>query len=165
MPGVGIKNERRIRDVLLKDKGVDARYHDVILPIHDEYRLLDFLELTISIRFGDHAPASNRCCLGTHGRHRRLHILVSARVTTLPKGASCCLACLARREEKVEKILDDRRLVGCVLCDLRPQGVHTFSALWSRASEDHTPDQTGIFEDNLLGDEPSQRKPEQVDPL
>src|SRR5262249_55852932 len=106
MPGVGIKNERRIRDVLLKDKGVDARYHDVVLPIHDEDRLLDFLELTISIRFGDHAPASNRCCLGTHGRHRRRHILVSARVTTLPKGAAGCLACLARREEKVEKILD-----------------------------------------------------------
>src|SRR6266446_4606344 len=84
---------------------VDARYHDVILPIHDEHRLLDFPELTISIRFGDYAPASNRCCLGTHGRHRRRHILVSARMTTLPKGATGCLACLTRREEKVEKIL------------------------------------------------------------
>src|SRR5260370_35272400 len=110
MPRVGVKNERRVRDVLLKDKRVDARYHDVILPIHDEHRLLDFPELTISTRFGDYAPASNRCCLGTHGRHRRRHILVSARMTSLPKGATGCLACLTRREKKVQQILAN----GCV---------------------------------------------------
>ena len=63
MPGVGVKNERRIRDMLLKDKGVDARYHNVILPIDDEDRVLDFLQLTVSIRFGDLAPVSNRGCL------------------------------------------------------------------------------------------------------
>src|SRR5262245_39861601 len=36
--------------------------------MYDEDRLLDFLELTIAIRFGDRAPASNRCCLGAHGQ-------------------------------------------------------------------------------------------------
>jgi hypothetical protein len=51
MSGVWVKNERGVRDVLLKDKGVDAGYHDVILPIHDEDRLLDLLEPTNYRRF------------------------------------------------------------------------------------------------------------------
>src|SRR5205823_9359680 len=92
-------DQRRIRDVLLENEGVDARHHDVVMAIHDKDRLLDLLQLAIAVRFGNHAPAGDSICLRPHSRHRRRDILVSATVTTFPESPSGSLARLARREE------------------------------------------------------------------
>src|SRR5262249_4443947 len=138
--GVGIKYERRVRDVLLKDERVDARYHDVVVPVHDQDRALDFLELAISFCCRHNAPRRNGGCLGAHCRHRGWGILIDGRVATLPKSAPCRLACLAGRKEKVEKIIDDRSFLGRMLSDFRRKAVHVFSALWSGSSEDYAAD-------------------------
>ena len=54
MPQVGAKNQSGIWGSLEEER-VDARHHDIVTSVHNEDRLLDFLELTISIGFWNHA--------------------------------------------------------------------------------------------------------------
>src|SRR5262245_8854225 len=150
-------------NVLLKDRGINARHHNVVSPVHDEDRLPDPLELVIASEFGDCAPVGDGPCLRIHGRPGRRDVLVIAGVTTLPKGASCGLTCLTRGEEEIEEIFNGWYRLRRMLRDRRCEGVHTFSALWSCAGKDEAADQSWTLESELLGNEATKRKTEYVD--
>src|SRR5262245_47126871 len=123
-------------NVLLKDEGINAWHHNVVPPVHDEDRLPDPLELVIASEFRDCAPVSDGPCLRIRRGPGRRGVGVRAGVKELPKGASCGLTCLTRREEEIEKIFDSWYRLRCVLGDRRCEGVHTFSASWSGAGKD-----------------------------
>ena len=117
MPRIGIKDERCVRDMLLQDEGVDARHHDVVPSVHNQNRLLNLLEPSVTITDRDHSPRSDGAGLCTHGRHRGRDVLVGALVTPLPERSSCCLAALARAKKEIQKIVFGGHFLRGVLGD------------------------------------------------
>src|SRR5580700_10194949 len=76
VPGIRIKDQPSIRQMLLKDVGIDGRHHDVVLAVDDERALLDRLQIAVAVGRGDHTPfsQSHELSLGDLGPRFRLAV-------------------------------------------------------------------------------------------
>ena len=52
MTGIRIDDQLCIRNVLSQRERVDRRHHDVIVAVHDQRGLLDFLEIGVTLPAG-----------------------------------------------------------------------------------------------------------------
>src|SRR5580692_11467582 len=69
VPGIRVEDQPGIRQVLLKDVGIDGRHHDVVLAVDDERALLDLLQIAVAVSRGDRTPfcKSDKLGLGNLG--------------------------------------------------------------------------------------------------
>ena len=90
VPGIGIDDQLRIRDVLLQVEGIDRRHHDVVMAVNHQRRLTDLFKIgeALATWLG---PFYDRCHLCLHGLGRGRRILVLTLVPAFPEGAARCL--------------------------------------------------------------------------
>ena len=69
MPGIRIKDQLRIRDMLLQGEGVDGRHHDVVAAVDDQRRLANFLQIGVALA-ARLAPFTDRGGLRLEGLDR-----------------------------------------------------------------------------------------------
>src|SRR5580692_3270781 len=69
VPGIRVEDQPGIRQMLLKDAGIDGRHHDVVLAVDDERALLDLLQIAIAVCCRDRTPfsKSDELCLADLG--------------------------------------------------------------------------------------------------
>src|SRR5260370_17147678 len=56
VPGIRVEDQPGIRQMLLKDVGIDGRHHDVVLAVDDKRALLDLLQIAVAVCRGDRTP-------------------------------------------------------------------------------------------------------------
>src|SRR6202042_3222535 len=56
VPGIRVEDQPGIRQMLLKDVGIDGRHHHVVLAVDDQRGLLDLLQTAVAVCRGDHTP-------------------------------------------------------------------------------------------------------------
>src|SRR3984957_21022705 len=49
MPGIRVEDQPGIREMLLKDVGIDGGHHHVVLAVDDERALLDLLQIAVAV--------------------------------------------------------------------------------------------------------------------
>ncbi len=72
MAGIRIEIELCVRDLLLHDKGIQSRQHDVVLPVHDQPLLVAVTLIRLLASSGEEG-----------------HRLFFATPTTLPRSHQC----------------------------------------------------------------------------
>src|SRR5580704_2327830 len=56
--GIRVEDQPGIRQMLLKDVGIDGRHHDVVFAVDDKRALLDLLQIAVAVCRGDRTPFS-----------------------------------------------------------------------------------------------------------
>ena len=90
--------------MLGQQEGVDRHDDDILVPVHDEGRVVNLTEHREAIARRDNAPFPDRRYLGRGGLfcHRRITVC-AATLEPLNIGAPRRLACLARREKCIHE--------------------------------------------------------------
>ncbi len=158
---IPVEDEFRVRQPPGQILGVDARHHDVPVPVRDQDGVSDPPEVLRGLP----APGVDRLQLRQH--HPDAHVLAAIRRALLQafqkrlRGVATGL----RRCEEQEglRIAESQN----PLQDERPRHaahpVDADAAGGAGPGQDHPPDKVGLREDHLLGHEPAEGEPEQVD--
>src|ERR1700730_15202856 len=90
--------------MLLKDVGIDGRYHGVILAVDDERALLDLLQIAVAVVRGDRTPFSKSDELGLADLELRFWFAVQlSRGDPLEPGLARRVTRRALRKEQVQR--------------------------------------------------------------
>src|SRR5882672_6163804 len=128
--------------------------------MHNQRRLVNLTEHGKAILRGDRTPFAD----GFQLSNSRLpgHRLVSisrAELQPFEIGVSCCLACVARREERIH----EQAYLIVQFVDRKLGEGHTFTTTWPRAEQNDPSRQVWKFKGKLLRDHPAEGKSNDVE--
>src|SRR6266403_5428354 len=157
---VRIQNKLGVRNVLRKHERVDCGYHDVVIAVRHQRRLLDRLQIGIAFA-SSLRPFHNSRLLRLHCLNRRRRISILALMTPLPKCPAGGLTCFRRREEEKQKILADRHGIAGNFRNTRI--LPRFAVTRSGPDEHEAPHEMGMAKHETLRNVASDGEAEHID--
>src|SRR6202042_921377 len=96
---IRVHDELSIREMLSEKEGIDRHDDDVLAPMHNQRRMVDFAQHRKAVRLGDHAPLADSSELGEGRllRHRGVAVF-DTKLRSLNEGPPRSLTRFALRE-------------------------------------------------------------------